>query len=79
MVLVPTTIRRRPRDRFRPPDGDMAEVLIYTTPFCGYCIRAKRLLDSKGVSYTEIDIWQEPARREEMIHRDDLALVEETQ
>ena len=49
----------------------MAKVEIYTTPICGYCARAKRLLDRKGVNYTEIDLWQEPKRREEMIRRAD--------
>jgi glutaredoxin 3 len=34
----------------------MAEVTIYTTPYCPYCVRAKRLLERKGVSYREIDV-----------------------
>ena len=46
-----------------------AKVEIYTTPMCGYCMRAKRLLERKGVNYTEIDLWQHPARREEMLRR----------
>jgi len=47
----------------------MAEVEIYTTPFCSYCQRAKRLLDDKGVPYTEVDLSIEPDRRQEMIQR----------
>jgi glutaredoxin 3 len=47
----------------------MAEVEIYTTPLCPYCWRAKRLLDKKGVSFVEIDLWQHPERRAEMIER----------
>lgn len=47
----------------------MPTVEIYTSPLCPYCIRAKRLLSSKGVAFTEIDVWQFPARREEMIER----------
>jgi glutaredoxin 3 len=47
----------------------MAMVEIYTNPMCGYCMRAKRLLDRKGVNYTEIDLWQDPSRREEMLRR----------
>lgn len=47
----------------------MATVEIYTTPLCPYCIRAKRLLDRKGVAFTEIDLWREPGRRAEMIRR----------
>ena len=47
----------------------MAKIEIYTTPMCGYCHRAKRLLDSKGVTYVEVDLWSEPRRRDEMIER----------
>ena len=47
----------------------MATVEIYTTPMCPYCVRAKRLLKGKGVEFTEIDLWQFPGRREEMIAR----------
>ena len=47
----------------------MANVEIYTTPMCPYCWRAKRLLESKGVAFTEVDLWQQPGRREEMIGR----------
>ena len=31
-------------------------VKIYTTPYCPYCVRAKRLLERKGVAYEEIDV-----------------------
>ena len=34
----------------------MATITIYTTPYCPYCNRAKQLLDSKEVSYEEIDV-----------------------
>ena len=47
----------------------MAEVEIYTTPLCPYCWRAKRLLEKKGVAFVEIDLWQHPQRRPEMIER----------
>ena len=47
----------------------MSVVEIYTTPLCPYCWRAKRLLDRKGIRYTEIDLWQEPDRRTEMVKR----------
>lgn len=49
----------------------MAKVEIYTTPLCPYCVRAKRLLKSKGVAFDEIDLWAQPARRPEMLHRTD--------
>ena len=34
----------------------MKSVTIYTTPFCGYCFAAKRLLAAKGVAFEEIDV-----------------------
>lgn len=40
----------------------MADVEIYTTKICPYCVRAKRLLDKKGVSYTEIDATDDAIR-----------------
>jgi glutaredoxin 3 len=46
-----------------------ARVLVYSTPFCGYCSAAKRLLTAKGAPFTEIDVMFEPQRREEMIER----------
>ncbi|MFN4170990.1 MAG: glutaredoxin 3 [Pseudorhodobacter sp.] len=47
----------------------MKTVEIYTSPFCGYCHAAKRLLASKGVAFTEIDVMSDPARRAEMMRR----------
>jgi len=49
----------------------MAAIEIYTTPLCPYCWRAKRLLKTKGATFDEIDLWQEPGRREEMLRRAD--------
>ena len=49
----------------------MAKIEIYTTAFCGYCYRAKALLDSKGVEYEEIDISMGGPRRAEMVQRAD--------
>ncbi|SIS59011.1 glutaredoxin 3 [Phaeovulum vinaykumarii] len=43
----------------------MPQIEIYTTPTCPYCIAAKRLLDAKGASYTEIDV-TDPADRAQM-------------
>lgn len=47
----------------------MRPVEIYTTPFCGYCAMAKRLLDRKGVKYHEIDVSADPALRAAMVQR----------
>ncbi|MDH3236090.1 MAG: glutaredoxin 3 [Alphaproteobacteria bacterium] len=47
----------------------MAKVEIYTSPWCGYCHSAKRLLDKKGVEYTEYDVTVDQGRRREMMER----------
>lgn len=47
----------------------MPRVEIYSSPFCPYCHRAKALLDRKGVVYEEIDVYEEPGRRSEMMQR----------
>jgi glutaredoxin 3 len=46
-----------------------ANVEIYTKFACPYCVRAKQLLDSKGVPYTEYDITMGGAKRDEMLAR----------
>ena len=45
----------------------MAEHIIYTTRYCPYCIRAKQLLDSKGVSYREIAVDNDYELRQKMM------------
>jgi glutaredoxin 3 len=47
----------------------MAKVEIYTSPFCGYCFRAKRLLDSKGVAFEEYDVMMDQGKKREMVDR----------
>lgn len=47
----------------------MTEVEIYTSPTCPYCWRAKRLLDAKGVGYTEIDVSSNVELRRTMSER----------
>ena len=47
----------------------MAKIEIYTTPFCGYCARAKGLLDAKGAAYEEMDVLEYIAKRSEMRER----------
>ncbi|MBU2992282.1 glutaredoxin 3 [Octadecabacter sp. 1_MG-2023] len=47
----------------------MATVELYTTPICGFCHATKRLLDSKGVSYSDVDVMADPSRRAEMTQR----------
>lgn len=47
----------------------MTQVEIYTSPFCGFCHAAKRLLNQKGVSFAEIDVSGDPTIRQEMLSR----------
>ena len=80
-VDVLTFARVLPGD-FRPDDQDlyrlgrqadgkppMVDVTIYTRMMCGYCAAAKRLLDGKGVAYTEHDASFSPELRQEMMSR----------
>jgi glutaredoxin 3 len=41
----------------------MASITVYSTKWCGYCVRAKALLDSKGIPYDEIDMGDDPGFR----------------
>ena len=47
----------------------MKQVEIYTTPICGYCAQAKRLLAQKGVSFSETNVMINWAKRTEMMKR----------
>ena len=35
-------------------------VTMYTTPWCGYCVRLKKLMQREGIEYTEVDIEADP-------------------
>ncbi|MEA5444964.1 glutaredoxin 3 [Gammaproteobacteria bacterium AB-CW1] len=48
---------------------DHPPVLMYSKRSCPFCVRAKALLQSKGVEFEEIDLIIEPERRDEMIRR----------
>ncbi|MDJ0970425.1 MAG: glutaredoxin domain-containing protein [Kiloniellales bacterium] len=47
----------------------MARIEIFSAPNCGYCLRAKELLDGKGLAYQELDIAADPAQLEELLRR----------
>jgi len=47
----------------------MPRIEMYATAACPYCVRARRLLQHKGVSWEQINVDQEPARRAEMEQR----------
>ena len=47
----------------------MTHVVIYTTPICPHCVKAKKLFKSKGISYEEIDVSANELVREEMMKK----------
>ncbi|MDD2738175.1 MAG: glutaredoxin 3 [Methylomonas lenta] len=47
----------------------MPEIIIYTGRLCPYCTMAKRLIERKGASYTEIDVDSEPGLRQDLMEK----------
>ena len=47
----------------------MSEVIVYSSDYCPYCMRAKQLLSRKGVAFTEINVDGEPQLRAEMARK----------
>jgi glutaredoxin 3 len=45
----------------------MARIQVYTTRWCGYCVRAKALLDAHGLLYEEIQLDDDPAFRQRLL------------
>jgi glutaredoxin 3 len=45
----------------------MAEIQMYTTRWCGYCVRAKALLDGRGLEYEEIQLDDEVGFRQKLL------------
>ena len=45
----------------------MAKIDVYTTNYCPYCVRAKELLKRKGVAFTEHDVTNDMAAREQLV------------
>ena len=45
------------------------KIIVYTSNNCSYCVRAKKLLEQKGLSYEEINIQIRTDQREEMISK----------
>jgi glutaredoxin 3 len=44
----------------------MARIQVYTTRWCGYCVRAKALLDARGYEYDEVFLDDDPAFRQKL-------------
>lgn len=47
----------------------MADVTIYTTTYCPYCVRAKKLFGSLGVAFDEVNLEEKPELREELTRK----------
>ena len=47
----------------------MADVIMYSTGYCGFCARARTLLNNEGAAFTDIRIDEQPERRAEMIEK----------
>ena len=45
----------------------MPDIRMYTTRWCGYCVRAKALLESRGFGYEEIEVDDDPGFREKLL------------
>jgi len=47
----------------------MAAVTVYTTDPCSFCLRAKQLLDARGIEYDEVNLAKDPTGRTEVLER----------
>jgi glutaredoxin 3 len=47
----------------------MAAVTVYTTDPCSFCLRAKQLLDARGIAYDEVNLAKDPVGRTELLER----------
>ena len=47
----------------------VADIVVYSTERCSYCVMAKKLLESKGLTYREIDVSHDEALLQEMVER----------
>ncbi len=66
----PTTYKHTESAKALKRQGcQMAEVTIYTRQLCGFCVAAKRLLESKKVKYKEHDATFDPALKKEMVQK----------
>lgn len=52
-----------------PDSTPSPHVEIYTSPFCGFCMRAKMLLEQKGVEFDEYDVMMDASLRSKMTER----------
>lgn len=52
-----------------PTDRGVSRVVVYTTDFCPYCVRAKSLLRRRGVPFEEIDLTDDDVGRRDLVQR----------
>ena len=48
---------------------NMKQVIIYTSPICFYCEKAKKLFKDKNIKFTEIDIFEDKEKAKEMVEK----------
>ena len=53
----------------------MPRVKIYTTTYCGYCLRAKKLLETKKIPFEEINVTEDPKTRDWLVKTTGLKTV----
>lgn len=49
--------------------SDTPDIVLYSTAWCPYCLRARALLERKGLAFREIKVDEDPAEREAMLAR----------
>lgn len=45
------------------------KVIVYSTPTCPYCIRAKKFLEDNSIAFENVDVSQDPGKAEEMVKK----------
>lgn len=48
-------------------DPSASQVVVYSSPYCGYCAATGRLLRSKGIDFLELNVLTDPERRQQMV------------
>jgi glutaredoxin 3 len=47
----------------------MAQITVYTTEPCSFCVRVKQLLAARGVEYDEVNLSKDPEGRAQLVER----------
>ena len=68
-ILVSSTAQTQTAIGTDKRETRMSMIEIYTRPGCGYCSHAKRLLASKGLTFTEYDVYEQPGHLNDMRRR----------